>query len=262
MAQDNPSDTVQVEEPQAAAQVPDGVTPTALSVEPSANALGAEPITEVTLVIDDGTANTDAPGMDDAEDEIPDVESEENEDVGGTASAPESASDANGTATSPQANAPSEKSEEDADDRSEIEKQPYDFEHCTVQIAIQLLPDDGDANGRMVVVGVRSHLDAPILRLVRLNELGALPTPITALLDERKAELPKREQAAREAFEKKKEERAKRKSVVTASRTSRGKKAKTTLSAAPAASTAPTTDNRPRPEVQGTTAPQQQMGLF
>jgi len=262
MAQDNPNDTMQVDEPQTSTQVPDGVTPTEQSAEQGANALGAEPI------IVDGTGNTDAPGMDDAEDEMPDAESEESEDVGDTASAPEPASNANEVATSPQANAPSEKSEEDADDRSEIEKQPYDFDHCTVQIAIQLLPDDqghlgdGDANGRMVVVGVRSHLDAPILRVVRLNEIGPLPPLVTTLLDELKAELPAREQAARTAFEKKKEEKARRKSVVTASKTPRGKKSKTTLSAAPAASTAPTTDNRPRPEVQVTTAPQQQMGLF
>jgi len=150
----------------------------------------------------------------------------------------------------------------ETDERSDLEKQPYDFDHCTVQIAIQLLPDDGDPNGRKAVVGVRSHLDVPILRLVRLNEIGALPPLVATLLDELKAELPAREQAAREAFEKKKEEKAKRKSAVTASKTSRGKKTKATLSTAPASSNATTPDPRPRPEVQATTASQQQMGLF
>lgn len=150
----------------------------------------------------------------------------------------------------------------DTDERCDIERQPYDFDQCTVQIAIQLLPDDGDTNGRRVVVGVRSHLDVPILRLVRLNEIGPLPPLVATLLDELKAELPTRERAAREAFEKKKEEKAKRKSVVTASKTSRGKKTKATLSTAPASPNASTTDIRPRPEVQATTAPQQQMGLF
>jgi hypothetical protein len=151
---------------------------------------------------------------------------------------------------------------EDVDDRCEIEKQPYDFDRCTVQIAIQLLPDEGNVNGRRVVVGVRSHLDAPILRVVRLNELGALPPVVNELLDALKAELPTREQAAREAFEKKKEEKAIRKATVTASKTSRGKKSKaTSLSAAPG-SDATVPDNRPRPEVKVTTSPQQQMGLF
>jgi hypothetical protein len=149
----------------------------------------------------------------------------------------------------------------DADDRCPIEKQPYDFDHCTVQIAIQLLPDDGDANSRMVVVGVRSHLDAPILRVTRLNELGALPPLVTALLDELKAELPKREQAAREAIEKKKAEQAQRKSIVTA-KTARGKKGKASPATVAASSNATVPDNRPRPEVQVTTAPQQQRGLF
>ncbi len=255
MAQDNPNDTVQVEEPPAAAEVPDDAASTEQSVEPSANARGAEPVNV------DGTGNTDAPGMDDADDEMPDAESEESEDVGDAANPSEPASNTNDGAISQPPNALSAKSEEETDDRSEIEKQPYDFDHCTVQIAIQLLPDDGDVNGRMVVVGVRSHLDTPILRLVRLNELGALPPLITTILDELKAELPKREQAAREAFEKKKEERAKRKSVVTASRTSsRGKKTKA-ISAAPA-SNVTATDNRPRPEVNVPTNPQQQMGLF
>jgi len=113
----------------------------------------------------------------------------------------------------------------------------------------------------MVVVGVRSHLDTPILRFVRVNELGTLPPIVNALLDELKAELPAREQTAREAYEKKKEEKAKRQATVTASKIARGKKTKATLSTAPASPNA-TTDNRPRPEVQPTTAPQQQMGLF
>lgn len=147
------------------------------------------------------------------------------------------------------------------DERTEIEKQPYAFDHCTVQVAIQLLPDDGDANGRLVVVGVRSHLDAPLLRMIRLNQIGTLPPLVIELLDALKAELPAREQTAREAFEKKKAEKAKRQTTVTTSKTARGKKAKPTLATTPASSNA-TTDNRPRPEAKVSGAPQQQMGLF
>ncbi|MBI3913764.1 MAG: hypothetical protein HY327_06210 [Chloroflexi bacterium] len=256
MAQDNPNDTLQVEEPQTSTQVPDGATPTEQSVEQGANALSAEPI------IVDGAGDTDALRTDDAEDEIPAAELEESEDGDGAASAPEPASNANDVATSLQANAPSAKSEEETDERCEIEKQAYDFDHCTVQIALQLLPADDNPSGRMVVIGVRSHLDTPILRVARWNELGVLPSLVMTLLDELKAELPAREQAAREAIEKKKEEKAKRKSVVTASKTARGKKAKaTTLSTSPT-SNANVADNRPRPEAPATTAPQQQIGLF
>ena len=42
-------------------------------------------------------------------------------------------------------------------------EEPYDFERCTIQIGLQLLPDDGDPAGRPVVVGVRNHADAPIV---------------------------------------------------------------------------------------------------
>ncbi len=149
------------------------------------------------------------------------------------------------------------------DDRSVLEKQPYDFDQCTIQIAIQLLASDGDPNGRMVVVGVRSHLDTPILRIMRFNEVGPLPPIINTLLDELKSELPSRAQAAVLRFEQKQAERAKRTTSVTATKTaSRGKKNKvTTLATSPTAS-ATVIDNRPRPEVQVTTSPQQQMGLF
>lgn len=198
------------------------------------------------------------PVLEEVEDELAEEEEETDDASDETVDAEVSSpSDSANSVTTPTPAAP----EADVDERSEIEKQPYDFDHCTVQIAIQLLPDDGDVNGRMVVVGVRSHLDSPLLRLVRLNELGPLPALVGELLDALKADLPTREQAAREAFEKKKEEKAKRKATVTASKTARGKKTKATLATAPASSNA-TTDNRPRPEVQATTAPQQQMGLF
>ena len=149
----------------------------------------------------------------------------------------------------------------DEDERCEIEKQVYDFDHCTVQIALQLLPDDGDSNGRMVVVGVRSHLDAPILRIVRLNDMGVLPPLVNTLLDELKSELPAREQAVRTALEKKREEKAMLKAKIVAGTKSsqRGKKTKAaTLATAPAAATT-ATDDRPRPNVTVLTNTQQQM---
>jgi hypothetical protein len=178
----------------------------------------------------------------------------------------ESASNSNASATAQSASTNAAKNKEDEDERSAIEKQPYEFEHCTVQIAIQLLPDDGDLNGRMVVIGVRSHLDTPILRLVRLNELGALPSVVNELVEALKAELPTREQAARNVFEKKKEEKAKRKAELEASRaraSQRGKKTAkaNTLTTAPSANATPI-DNRPRPEVNVPKTPQQQMGLL
>lgn len=237
MSQDNPNEPTIAEEPQ-----PSDLSQAKQSDPASEQAPTETQVAEPAMDETDDVAEEDADPEDALRDEATETETS-------------SPSDSANSATPP---TPSNTAA-DADERSAIEKQPYDFDHCTVQIAIQLLPDDGDANGRMVVVGVRSHLDAPILRVTRLNELGALPPLVDALLDELKAELPTREQVAREAI-KKKAEQAQRKSIVTASRTARGKKGKATL--ASAASAAITTDNRPRPEVQVTTAPQQQRGLF
>jgi hypothetical protein len=244
MTQDNVNHPSVTEETQSSAQNP------------------ATLVTPVSEQFTDETQSTE-PVIEENQDEFTEEE-EETEDASAeetteaeTSSPNDSTDSASSNAT--QSTAPT--SQVEKDERSEIEKQPYDFDHCTVQMAIQLLPDDGDANGRMVIIGVRSHLDVPILRFIRANELGTLSPIVNALLDELKAELPVREQAAREAFEKKKAEKAKRQATVTASKTTRGKKSKATLSSAPASSTA-TADNRPRPEVKVSSAPQQQMGLF
>ncbi len=93
---------------------------------------------------------------------------------------------------------------DEKDQRADIEKQPYEFDRCTVQIAVQFLPEDGDAKGRPVLLGIRSHLDAPIVRVVRLSELGELPPAINTLMDQLKSELPAREQATKERIEKEK----------------------------------------------------------
>lgn len=249
MAQDNANEPTVAEEPQASDQShAKRVDPT--SAQPTAESQMAEPAMDDTV---DDVAEEEVDAEDAARDETTETESPSQDD---TTNAVASSS------ATPPTQSPAD-ADPDADERCEIEKQPYDFDQCTVQIAIQLLPHDGDANGRMVVVGVRSHLDTPILRLVHLNELGPLPSLVNELLDALKAELPAREQATREAFEKKKAEKAKRKAVVTASKTSRGKKSKATaMATAPASSDANATDNRPRPDVQATTAPQQQMGLF
>ena len=252
--QDNLSSPTQIEEPAVLAQIPDNASQQGQAVTLVASA----------------QSDTNAPelaeikSVDDGEEEIAANEAEESKDSDGEFDTTELASQTNDSPAIGDSN-PTSASEQKAtdDDRCEIAKQPYDFDHCTVQIAIQLLPDDGDSNGRMVVVGTRSHLDTPILRFMRLNELGILPPCVNSLLDQLKSELPAREQAAREAYEKKKEEQAKRKVVVNAPKASaRGKRTKAATLATPPASTTTVTDNRPRPEVQPTTTPQQQMGLF
>lgn len=172
----------------------------------------------------------------------------------GTAVAPTS------SATSTTAAAPNQPQEEDS--RSDFEKQPYEFDRCTVQIAIQLLPNDGDANGRPVLIGVRTHLDAPIVRMMRANELGDLPPAITTLVEQLKGELPAREEATRERWEKEKEARARRHSKASPVKAAKPAKPKTVGAAAAPAPSVLTDEQRANSVGQAAVANKQQMALF
>lgn len=68
---------------------------------------------------------------------------------------------------------------------------PYEFDQCTIAVQIVLLPYDGNEHGREVMVGVRNHQDAPIIRVFRMDEIQ-LPEAITGLLDELRSQLPMR----------------------------------------------------------------------
>ena len=257
MAQDDLNNQTNLANPQVATEVLDEPSQPANSNEPVADSVG-----EVSPSANETESETtSALANETLEDES---NSEEEDDAAEVAEPDHTTKSPSDSSATPAVSIPSANTADaQADDRSTLERQPYAFDHCTVQIAIQLLADDGDPNGRMVVVGVRSHLDAPILRVVRWNEIGPLPPIVNTLLDELKAELPAREQAAREQFEKKQAEKAKRQSTVAPSKTSaRGKKSKaTTLATSPTANAA-VIDNRPRPEVDVTSASQRQMGLF
>lgn len=122
-------------------------------------------------------------------------------------------------------------------DKASVEAQPYAFDQCTITIGLQLLPADGDPGGRLVVAGVRSHADPPILRLVREAELP-LPEILKNLLAQLAAELPARKEA-REAAEAKAcaDEEARQakvaRNVVKAGKPAKPAKKKLDLSAAP-----------------------------
>ncbi len=211
-------------------------------------------------------AATDAEDMEEPHNTEP--EGKEEIEEGATDAAPGDAAVPSPAPTAASTVAESNKAAGEADPRSDIERQPYDFDRCTVQIAIQLLPNDGDAKGRPVLIGVRTHLDAPMVRMMRANDLGDLPPAITALVGQLKSELPAREQAARERWEKEKEARAPRHtkaSPAKAVRTARGSRpAKATTvgaGAAPAPSVL-TDEQRANAVDQAATANKQQMALF
>ncbi len=143
-----------------------------------------------------------------SEDDAQDTEASEPEDkteieAGASDAAPDDAVVASPAAASASTGAVANKPA-DEDRRADVEKQPYEFDKCTIQIAIQLLPEDGDAKGRPVLLGVRTHLDAPIVQVLRLSELGELPPTINTLVYQLKSELPAREQATKERIEKEK----------------------------------------------------------
>jgi hypothetical protein len=109
---------------------------------------------------------------------------------------------------------------------------PYEFDKCTVAIQIVLLPTDGDPHGREVVIGVRTHQDAPIIRVFRMDQVP-LQVPITDLLEELKAQLPGR---AMEKIQRETKEAKKHKPAPTAARPAT---ASNTTTSSPTTSTPP-----------------------
>ncbi len=197
-----------------------------------------------------------------------DTEDAEELEAGVNDAAPSEGTPVASTSTSAGATAAAPNQAQDEDTRSDIEKQPYEFDRCIVQIAIQLLPDDGDANGRPVLIGVRTHLDAPIVQMTRANDLSALPTAITTLVEQLKGELPAREQAARERREKEKEAQARRHTKASptkeakAAKVTKPAKPKTVQAAAAPASSVLTDEQRANAVGQAAVANKQQMALF
>jgi len=106
-----------------------------------------------------------------------------------------------------------------------VEEDVYEFDKCLITVAMGLLPDDGDPNGRLVMLGVRNHQDEPILSTCRLNDLMPLPDPIQQLIEKLREQLPARSEKAATKKAKAREDEEKRKAA--------GKKTKTPVKAAP-----------------------------
>jgi hypothetical protein len=117
--------------------------------------------------------------------------------------------------------------------KASVDTQPYEFDQCTITIGIQLLPADGDPLGRLVVVGVRSHADPPIIRMVRESELS-LPEILKSLLAQLAAELPARQEARQAAEAKARaDEEARKAKVARTSKPAKPARKKLDLSATP-----------------------------
>ena len=130
-----------------------------------------------------------------------------------------------------------EPDEQDEPATSKVEQspttEPYDFDHCTITIGIQLLPtaDGSGPSERPVIVGVRNHNDPPIIRFATLAEITS-PVVIANLLTQLRSELPAREQACRERETKARTEEEARQQKLAAMKTKREKKRSNPLMAA------------------------------
>ncbi|MCL5952153.1 MAG: hypothetical protein M1132_10620 [Chloroflexi bacterium] len=228
----------------------------------------ANPLVEVAESDSEGAA--EAPDQETEQEKQDEADTDDTDEVeaGANDAAPSEETPVAPTSSSTGAKAAAPNQPEDDDPRSDIEKQPYEFDRSTVQIAIQLLPNDGDANGHPVLIGVRTHLDAPIVRMMRANELGDLPPAITTLVEQLKGELPAREQAARERWEKEKETRARRHTKASpakeakAAKGAKPAKPKTVGAAAAPAPSVLTDEQRANAVGQVAVANKQQMALF
>lgn len=99
----------------------------------------------------------------------------------------------------------SEESQSESSDSAQPPVAEYTFESCTIEIRIQLMPArtlaDREGEDRRVWIGVREHDGVnpgdPLLREVRLSELGGWPVGIEELLAQLRAEMPTRASAAK-----------------------------------------------------------------
>lgn len=70
-----------------------------------------------------------------------------------------------------------------------VTKEPYRWSECTINIQIQLLPQKGEPE-RTAIIGIRTHLDAPLIKRMKADRLEPLPACIADLIAEMKEELP------------------------------------------------------------------------
>ena len=119
--------------------------------------------------------------------------------------------------TAPPASNDDDDDEEDEDPVLSLERDATDFDKATITTVITLLPHDGHADGRLVLLGVKSHNLPPLTVTRRLAQLTPLPKELEELLmhwqhhfqEALAARTSKR--AADKAKEKAKEEERKRK---------------------------------------------------
>lgn len=116
-----------------------------------------------------------------------------------------------------------------------MSEEPYDYEKSTLLVSMYIMPVDGHADGREVVLSIATHTDIPIMRLVRMKELEPLPPWLESLLSAMKDAMPS---YGEDAERRKEEEKAIRRAATTKTTTTNTKKLKSTAGQAGTGKTA------------------------
>jgi hypothetical protein len=92
----------------------------------------------------------------------------------------------------------------------EPENETYEPGKCTVVVSLTIRPEDGDPNGRQVLIAAGTHDEMVEMASARLNDL-ALPGPVATLIERCELSLVERGKAAAERKAKEKAEEEARK---------------------------------------------------
>ncbi len=135
--------------------------------------------------------------------------------------------------------------------------EPYDFSQCTIQVSMQILPR-GEGTDRTVVIGVRNHQDAPIVRTASLSTL-TLPAILSEMLTQLELDMPARKLLKDERELEEKVEAEKKAAAKTVTRKAAGKPASPPQ---PPASDSAASKPADAPQSTGQVAPMSQIALF
>lgn len=83
-----------------------------------------------------------------------------------------------------------QKEEDDEDVMSSLERDHPSFVQATISLIVQLLPEDGHADGRLALIAVKSHNLTPLTTMRRMGTLETLPHPLSTLLQQWGTALP------------------------------------------------------------------------
>jgi hypothetical protein len=83
-----------------------------------------------------------------------------------------------------------QKEDDDEDVMSSLERDHPSFAQATISLIVQLLPEDGHADGRLALIAVKSHNLIPLTTMHRMGTLETLPHPLSTLLQQWDTTLP------------------------------------------------------------------------